>query len=187
MKVYVAARDLAGVPIGTHQFIIIELKSNPHPSAKLNGQTIYPKLLVKGKMGYVVGAQNHGNLAVEYFEESDYRAAREYYDKSLLRLYKPDFSTQANEVKFEGVSPSVGIRKIFELIDIYATNQTLDLIPYPRAGLGVNSNSWVQTVIELAGGKAPSDMKGFDVSNGKRIPEIYFAPICLPHPRPVVN
>lgn len=47
MPVYIAARDLAGLPFGTHQFIIIENQYNPHPSAKLNlpGHPFYRSLV----------------------------------------------------------------------------------------------------------------------------------------------
>lgn len=187
MAIYIAARDLAGLPIGTHQFIIIENQSNPHPAAKLNNKIIYPKNLGNGKLGYVVGAQNRGNLAVEFFEKSDYEATLEYFDKKRLKFYKSDFDTEALKVTFPNINEKVAVIRLFRLIDAYNTNQTMDIIRYPTAGLGFNSNSWAQTIIELTGGKIRSDLKGFDISNKKRIPKTYFDPICLQKPRPVIN
>lgn len=187
MSIYIAARDLSGLPIGTHQFLIIEVQSNPHPAAKLNSINIYPKMLDKGKMGYVVGAQNRENLEVEYFEKSDYEAALEFYNKQKIKWYKSDYDTQVLPVKYPTINKQVAMRKIFEMIDAYHINQTMDRISYPKAGIGFNSNSWAQTVIELSGGIVKSNMKGLDISNNKRIPKIYFTPVCLPKPRPKIN
>ncbi len=187
MSIYLAARDLSGLPIGTHQFIIIQVTSNPHPAAILDGKAIYPKILSKNKMGYVIGAHNRGNLAVKFFEKSDYEAAREYFEPSRIKWYSPDFDTQVIQVNFGSLNKDVAIRKIFELIDIYNINLTMDEIPYPTAGFGYNSNSWAQSVIEYAGGTVKSNMSGFDISHQKRIPKIYFNPVCLNKPRPKLN
>ncbi len=186
MPIYIAARDLDGFPIGTHQFIIIEEQSNPHPLATLDGKVIPLRTLGDGKVGYVIGAHSRGNLAVEYFEESDYVATLEYFNKKRVRFYKPDFDTEVVQVKFPNVHDQTAIRKIFKLVEIYRINQLLDKIKYPFSGLGFNSNSWVQTVIELAGGKVPSDLKGFDIAHKKRIPQTYFMAHC-PKSRPAIN
>ena len=187
MPIYIAARDLAGLPIGTHQFIIIENQSNPHPAAKLFNEVIYPKKLGNGKLGYVVGAQNRKNLAVEFFEKSDYEATLEHFDKKRLSFFKSDFDTEVIKVKFPKTNENAAIKKLFQLIDAYHINQMMDKIKYPTAGFGFNSNSWAQTIIELTGGKVQSDLSGFDISNKKRIPKTYFDSICLPDPRPVIN
>ena len=186
MTVYIAARDLAGLPIGTHQFIIVENVENPYPPAKLGSDTIYAKNLGGGKTGYVVGAQNRGNLAVEYFEPGDYQAAQEYYDPSK-RGFWSDFDTEVIAVKFPGINLALAVRRLFTLIDNYHINQTMDRIKYPTAGMGFNSNSWAQTVIELAGGKVTSNMSGLDISHEKRIPRTYFEAVCPVVRRPKVN
>ena len=82
MPVYIAARDLAGFPIGTHQYIVIVNKNNPYPTANMGDKVIYARSLGGGKTGYVVGAHNRGQLVVEYFEKNDYQATLEHYDKS---------------------------------------------------------------------------------------------------------
>lgn len=76
---------------------------------------------------------------------------------------------------------------MIRLIENYILNQKLDPIRYPTVGLGVNSNSWDQSVIEYSGGKVNGNMKGFDVSNSKRVPRTYFMPFCTLQPRIKVN
>lgn len=167
---------------------LLSLKTNrTHPSAKLNERIIYPKNLGNGKLSYVVGAHNRGNLAVEFFEKSDYEATLEHYDKKRLKFYKSDFDTEVIKVTFPNINNKIAIVKLFRLIDAYHINQTMDKIKYPTAGFGFNSNSWVQTIIKLAGGKVQSDLSGFDISNAKRIPKTYFDAVCLSKPRPVIN
>ena len=187
MPVYIAARDLKGFAIGTHQFIIIVNNSNPHPVAKLGNESVSLINLGNGKLGYVIGAHNQTNLSVEYFERSDYEATLEYFDPKRLRFYSSDFDTEVIEVKFPKINDKVSIKNILNLIDAFFINQSIDKIKYPTAGLGFNSNSWAQTVIELAGGKVKSDLNGFDVSNSKRIPKTYFMPFCPVNPRPIIN
>lgn len=190
MPVYIAARDLDGFPIGTHQFIIIiiiENKSNPHPAAKLNANMIPPKILGNGMLGHVIGAHNQSGLVVEYFEKSDYKATLEYFDKKMVHFYKSDYDTEVIKVVFPNKNEQIAIREIYDLVNAYHINQSIDKIKYPSMGLGFNSNSWVQTVIELAGGKVKSDLKGFDIANNKRIPKTYFLPYCPVKQRPPVN
>ncbi len=82
MSIYIAARDLAGlVPIGTHQFIIIDDLSTPYQNGMLEDKIVSPKNLGNGKLGYVIGAHNRKNLAAVYFEKNDYEATLEYFDK----------------------------------------------------------------------------------------------------------
>jgi len=187
MAIYLAARDLSGVPVGTHQFLIINKLSTPYISARLGDQVIKPRDLGNGSLGYVVGAQNRGNLSVEYFEKNDYQAALEFYDKSRISFFQSDFDTEVKQVKFQNINEAVATRKILNLIDIYHINQTMDRIKYPLAGIGINSNSWAQTLIDVVGGRVAGDMSGFDISNKKRIPKVYFSPVCLDRPRPLVN
>ncbi len=187
MPVYIAARDLDGLAIGTHQFIVIETKSNPHPAAKLDNKVIFPQNLGNGKLGYVFGAHNQTNLVVEYFEKSDYKATLEFFDKKRVKFYKSDYDTEIIKVKFPQKHEQIAIREIFNLANTYFVNQSIDKIKYPPLGLGFNSNSWVQTVIGLVGGKAPNDLKGFDVSSNKTIPKTYFMPFCPVNPRPIIN
>lgn len=187
MPVYIAARDLAGLPIGTHQYIVIEITGNHFSTARQNGKTIHPRKLGPNKIGYVIGAQNRGNLQVEFFEKSDYQATLEHFDNSKRSWYKSDFDAELIAVKFPKKSEQEAIVKIYNMIDYYTINQELDRIKYPTGGLGFNSNSWAQTIIELAGGIKPSNLNGLDISHDKRIPKTYFDPVCPIKPRPKLN
>lgn len=186
MAIYIAARDLAGLPIGTHQFIIIENVSNPYPPAKLNGKLIYPKYFGKGRSGYVVGAHNRGNLSAIYFEKSDFKATLEYFNKGSAGLFS-DFDTEIIQVNYTGIKDLEAVKLVFNLVDNYNINQRMDKIKYPIAGFGFNSNSWAQTIIKLSGGIVQSDLGGLDISKYKRIPKTYFEPICPTAKRIQIN
>ena len=190
MTVYVAARDLAGsiAFVGTHQFIIIIPDSGSVPPVRMpNGKVLSARNLGNGKFGYVIGAQNKGRLIVEYFETSDYRAAREHFNpKKFRKWYKPDLDAELRSVKHKG-SDSEFIRKILFLVGSYILNEQEDNIPYPFAGLSVNSNSWVQSLIVAANGQVNDNFSGLDASHALRVPQIYFQAICPKKPRPKVN
>lgn len=126
-------------------------------------------------------------MVAEYFEASDLEAAREHFDPRRLSWFRSDFDTEAVKVKFKNKTTVEGAKRIFELIENYSINESMDKIPYPRGGIGYNSNSWAQTVISLAGGIGTSDFSGADIGNDKRIPKIYFDPVCLVEPRPRIN
>jgi len=188
MSVYIAARDLAGiVPIGTHQFIIIDNLSRPYQNSMLSGEIVGPKNLGHGELGYVIGAHNRGNLEAIYFEKSDYEATLEYFDKKRVSFFKSDFDTEVIKVKFPNINEQAATVEIIKIVNAYSINQSIDKITYPSAGFGFNSNSWAQTVIELAGGIVQSDLKGVDISHEKRIPRTYFISICPAQPRPKIN
>ncbi|MBL1259698.1 MAG: hypothetical protein COB33_004085 [Thiotrichaceae bacterium] len=188
MSIYIAARDLDGmVPIGTHQFIIIDGLSNPYESGRLENKIISPKNLGNGKLGYVIGAHNRGNLEAIFFEKSDYEATLEYFDRKRVSFFKSDFDTEVIKVKFPNADKKVATSIIIRIVNAYSVNQSMDKIAYPPLGFGFNSNSWAQTVIELAGGVVQSDLKGVDISNKKRIPRTYFMSVCPEKPRPKIN
>ncbi len=190
MAVYVAARDLAGriAFIGTHQFIIIVPDSGSTPPIKVaNGKSLFPKNLGNGKFGYVIGAQNKGRLVVEFFEVSDYRATLEYFNpKKYRKWHKPDLDAELKLVKHQGTD-SEFIRRILFLVNNYIINEQEDNIPYPFAGLSVNSNSWAQSLIHVAKGQVGSNFSGLDASHTLRVPPIYFQAYCPRVPRPKVN
>lgn len=187
MPVYIAARDLAGLPIGTHQYIVIDTTESDMPSPRHNGKVIKPKTLGGDRKGFVIGAQNRGDLRAEYFEKNDYQATLEHFDPKRRSWYKSDFDAELIEVKAYIKSEREIITTVFNLVDYYTINQELDPVKYPAAGFGYNSNSWAQTVIRLAGGTIPSNLKGLDLNHHKRIPKTYFVPVCTLKPRPKLN
>jgi len=188
MTVYIGARDLKDVPFGTHQFLVI---TYPSQTSELIGSRGYiTQMLGPNVNGLVIGAHSANNLVVKMFEEADTNAAKEYFGAREVKWYKSDYDTEIRLVKFKGSEFSLhGQREIVRLVHIYINNQQLDPIKYPTAGFGFNSNSWVQSVIEFAGGviDGGGNMKGFDIYNKKRIPKTYFTPYCPEIPRVKIN
>jgi len=186
MAIYVGARDLSGLAVGTHQFIVITYQ-NPIFPLNIGLSKIPTKQLGGGVRGIVIGAQNRGTLAVEFFEKGDLTAAMEFFGSVETKWHTPDYDAQLIKVKYDSMPEQEAKRRVISLIDSYILNQTTDPIRYPTAGFGVNSNSWAQSVIEYSGGKVSGDMKGLDISNSKRVPRTYFMPFCTSKPRIKVN
>lgn len=90
-------------------------------------------------------------------------------------------------MKFTSLSKNEAKKRIIRLIENYIFNQKTDPIRYPTLGIGVNSNSWAQSIIEYSGGTVNSNMTGLDISNSKRVPRTYFDGICPILPREKVN
>jgi len=189
MAVYVAARDLAGSAfIGTHQFIIISPDSHSLPLIKnAEGHIIQPRDLGNNKLGLVIGAQNRGRLTAEFFEASDYQATLEHFNPiKYKKWYRADFDTEVKLVTHK-LTDAVFIKRLLDLINNYTINETMDNIPYPSAGLGINSNSWAQSLIKASQGQVKHDFIGADISSNQTIPDIYFQSICPAKPRPALN
>ena len=186
MTVYIGARDLNGLPVGTHQFIVITF--NSPQTIILGGKAVSARTLGPKTHGIVIGAQNRGSLNVEAFEVADTLAAREFLGGLEKKWYESDYDAELHIVRFNGTAISpYGEKKLISLINAYITNQILDPIRYPTAGAGFNSNSWAQSAIKYAGGVAPSNMRGLDIFHHRRIPETYFLPYCPSKPRVKLN
>jgi len=186
MAVYIGARDLSGIPFGTHQFIVITGRDRLTPR-DIGFEKVSAKFLGKDTYGIVIGAHNRGNLAVEFFESADFEAAQEFFGGKKTKWYSSDFDAELHKVDFGNTPGSVAANLVLFRISAFLINQSMDRIPYPSGGLGYNSNSWAQSVIEYSSGKGVEDFKGLDVSNSKRIPRIYFEPVCTVKPRPRLN
>lgn len=172
--VYSAARDLDGVPVGTHQFTIVV----PDDPSKFNNLVD----LGGGKLGYTLGAHNvNGRLQFVPNQTADLQAAREWADpKRNTSLFKSDFDTEVKLVPTpNGKNDTSFSAKLTQNAGNYAVNEEAKNIPYPKAstnivGGAINSNSWQQSLIESAGGKSPSDFSGYDPAHNKRIDPAYF-------------
>lgn len=186
MAVYIGARDLSGLPFGTHQFIVIT-GQDLLVQRKIGFKDVKAKHLGKNTYGIVIGAHNRGHLAVEFFESADFEATQEYFGGKKTKWYSADFDTELHKVNFGNTPENVAKDLVLFRVDAFLINQSMDKIPYPTAGLGFNSNSWAQSVIEYSSGNSIEDFKGFDISHSKRIPRIYFEPVCTLKPRPRLN
>ncbi len=184
---YLGSRDLNGVPLGTHQFIVLASYSllscrvghEPRARAQHLGKAKKTDLY-----GVVVGAQNvERKLEVKYFEDADTAATHEYFGLKSTTWHKSDFDAEMFPVDFGSTPDHVAIEKVLFLVENYRINVSQTSIKYPTAGLGFNSNSWAQSVIQYAGGKVNENTAGLDVNSGRRIPKIYFEPISTVRPK----
>lgn len=190
MPIYLGARDLAGMFVGTHQFIV--LVSDKLLVSRTVGLTNVEAKFIGKKdekplYGIVIGAQNRGNLVLEFFEKSDYQATMEYFGGQDTKWYQSDFDAEMLEVDFGTTAEQAAIDAVLFRTGTFLLNQSLDPIRYPTNGFGYNSNSWAQSVIQYAGGKVVDDLGGLDVGSSKRIPQTYFEPFCPVNRRPKVN
>jgi len=185
MTIYIGARDLNGMPVGTHQFLLIT--TDKVIPVKIDGKLITPKVLGKGIKGYVIGAQNRNRrLQVEFFERSDFIAVKEYFGGIEKSFFQSDFDAELKEVSFSN-SELLSQVRLFQLINAFTINQSLDPIKYPSAGFGFNSNSWAGSMIKHSGGVVDTDFSGLDIFHDRLIPITYFLPICPSASRPVLN
>ena len=171
--IYVLARDLKFSPVGTHQFIVLVPEDPNFPGATDLGN---------GVKGIVLGAQaDAGRLRVRFRDGSDVRATQEYANpKDNVKPWWPDYSTEAHQAEIGNRSVDTLIQNVLDATDNYIANENESNIPYPYWPVGdekVNSNSWVQSIIEYVVG--PGAVPGhFDYSRDllheNRIPEPYF-------------
>ncbi len=177
LKVYAAARDLDGVPVGTHQFIIM-VPDNPKDFSQpimIDGAPYRMRDLGNGTMGFVIGAHNvNDRLNVIPFQEADLKAANEHFDpKGNISWYKSDYDTEVCEVKSTKTDTQL-INDIINSSNNYIQNERKNNIPYPTPGFGENSNSWVQSIIEYNGGTVREDFTGRDWGAARRIIRKFF-------------
>lgn len=118
--------------------------------------------------------KTEGTYLLRHLKKCDYQATREFFNRSLIKPFKSDFDPELNKVEFEGVPDGIAINRIISLVENYSVNEIEMPIEYPFGGFGINSNSWAQTIIELAGGRAKSNMNGLDLSYQRRIERRYF-------------
>ncbi|NEP69712.1 MULTISPECIES: calcium-binding protein [Moorena] len=141
-KLYVAARDLARFPVGTHQFLIIEIFNIDSNLSKYLTEN-YSDIDIEienfnnssqqlSKNYIVIGAHNPSDrLQVEFSRESDLDAAREKFTGKREALISWD--PELHEVKFSD-STSVSSDFIYDLLDAvraYTLNESEIPIYYP--------------------------------------------------------
>jgi hypothetical protein len=207
LAVYLAGRDLNGVPVGTHLFLVfIPDDKNAFTNGVTIGSTTYlPRDLGIGTPGFVIGThKTNGRLLVKPFETADFTATRQYlvpgiFTNPFQSDYDPEFRRVTPNVCFIGdknkSQDTLLIENIIKSVNNYVVNESVQNIRYPTAleqlqpGKGfVNSNSWANSVIDsvfssVSGGR---NFNGLDALGGNRIPGEYFqkSPANLPKLNP---
>ena len=187
-RVYSAARDLNGFPIGTHQFEIL-IPDNPQDfdEKKLKELGAEPmRDLGNGEKGWVIGGHKKEEkkgeyyLRAEFFEKADTEATKEFLDTKTVKWYKSDFDTEASLVKHKGKTDTEYITDVLKNTKNYQGNQSSMPISYPKNtdqyDKGTwNSNSWNNSNLKHAGGtEYQTDFKGMDAARENIIPKKYF-------------
>lgn len=170
--VYVAGRNLnmTGGSLGTHQYLIL-VPNGPYQFSTRD--------LGDGTQGIVIGAHNRRRLKLVQFETADVRATREYVN--LAGSSGGDFDTTVALVNIGSRSLTTTIARLLDAGRYYARYEKRHPIPYPSIGQmlrgrGLNSNSWVQSLVQYVVGprRVQEDFPGNDLLHEKRIPRRYF-------------
>jgi hypothetical protein len=141
----------------------------------IDGVLYHMQDLGNGTMGFIIGAHNvNDRLQVVPFQKADFQAAKEYFNpKGNIKWYKSDFDTEVEEV-CSNKSDTQLINDILNSSNKYSQNERKKNISYPTPGFGVNSNSWVQSIIEYNKGSVKEDFSGRDWGASRRISRHYF-------------
>lgn len=176
---YIFGRHLAmsGLAyLGGHQFIVL-VPEHPDQFGVLTRD------LGDGSLGIVVGAYDvGGRLQSIMFAASDYDTVQRLLktkDKILAGV-KVDRINLNKTIHFNNLDQ--GLRRILNVAQNYRALQDKKPLKYPDGLLGqlsptcLNSNSWAQTVVQLAvgPGAVPEHIEGLDLCNENRIDPSYF-------------
>ncbi|MDB2550423.1 hemagglutinin repeat-containing protein [Rickettsiales bacterium] len=188
---YAAARDLKGVPIGTHQFSILAPDNPEDFTPELLSEIGAPPMqdLGDGTMGWVVGAHNRADasgefnlLLAEFNENADFTATKQFFDpKNNIKWYKSDYDTEAHIVNHPGLTDTQLITNVLQNTVNYQNNMVS--IPYPKPistisdDSIINSNSWNQSILKHSGATGyPNNFKGADLGTQNSLIKQYFEP-----------
>jgi hypothetical protein len=188
---YAAARDLKGVPIGTHQFSILAPDNPEDFTPELLSEIGAPPMqdLGDGTMGWVVGAHNRADasgefnlLLAEFNENADFTATKQFFDpKNNIKWYKSDYDTEAHIVNHQGLTDTQLITNVLQNTVNYQNNMVS--IPYPKPistisdDSIINSNSWNQSILKHSGATGyPNNFKGADLGTQNSLIKQYFEP-----------
>lgn len=180
LKVYWGVRDLDGVPIGNHGFIVIVPDD---PSAFANDPNMVG--LYDGKTGTTLGGHksNTDCLVGIRNQKADIASVREHNDRDRYSKransdkYKSGWSYEEHEVKPpSGMSDTDFIRQLIDASENYNTHSP-PAYTLPNA----NCHTWVNTLLKSAGvpesaRNAAGEFGGIDWGEEDLIDESLFGP-----------
>jgi len=198
LRVILIDRDLKGVPVGRHQFLVI-IPDNPSDfeGRIFNlGNNIDFRLsdVGNGELGFVIGAQDQNDrLIAEAFNDADTTATTQFFNPESKPWYgwgnlSPNATACTIPQGASGlVDDTATINALLTNIANYNNNESRLKIPYPTVGQTVstsftaskgyvNSNSWALSVLDSLGiVPNKTNMPGADLMNANRIDPDYFA------------
>jgi hypothetical protein len=191
MEFHLIARDLNGLPIGRHQFIVI-ITDGVRSFRLLHSKKLITSRRIGSKYGVVLGAHNikvtqqskYNRLTFIPFEPVDFTSAVEYFGgaPSLLagqfgyqipqgKQFYPNSTTSDEDLA----------EQILKAIDYYVVNEENFPIAYPLPWFGKNSNSWVNSILDVVSIRKNvglADFDGADAAHDVRIDTMYFKGKC---------
>ena len=193
MEFHLISRDLNGLPIGRHQFIVIV--TGEQRSFRLqNSKLLISSRKIGDRYGIVLGAHNikidkkakYNRLTFIPFEEADFTNAREYFGGKPSVLSEQLWYKEPQGKQFfpnENTSDEVLLKEILTAVDYYIVNEKSVPIAYPLPWFGKNSNSWTNSILDVVSIKKDenlSDFDGADAAHDVRIHSMYFKGRCVP-------
>ncbi|MCK5612960.1 RHS repeat protein [Candidatus Pacearchaeota archaeon] len=171
-KVAWATRDIAGLPVGNHHFILI-IPDNPgdFPKEKLVD-------MGGGQLGFTLDAGNiSGRLQYRFNDENNTAAVRESFNNTQ-RWYKPDLDFKGHKVAApSSMTDTAFIKLLLSQASNYAANEASANIAYNLRG--PNCATWVNSMFGPAGISGADRIRlgeffGFDWGEEESLGERYF-------------
>jgi hypothetical protein len=143
-KVYWAARDLDGPPVGNHQFVLITLGEKGSLSP-------IPALTEKSQRFVTLGGfAVRKRLRFLSNQSADVKAAREGLNPAdRVKWHTADFDLERKRVTSPGGSDLAFAQKLVRLCLLYSRNEARNNVTYDL--LDANCASWVNTLLKVAG------------------------------------
>lgn len=181
--VYWCARDLDGIPIGNHHFILIVA---PNTTGGFDGESVLTEDAPEGttyfytvggfkKLGIIIDPTEVIKMVVN--EKSDVKAVREYLDpEEHTNALTPDYDLEAHLVTPPSSSVETFIKQVVQL----ATNfKAKGEIEYNL--IDENCSAWINTLFKVAGISEAERLElgeffGIDFGEEDLIPEEFFMP-----------
>ena len=183
--VYWCARDLDGIPIGNHHFILIVA---PNTTGGFDGESVLTEDASEGTTYfYTIGAFKKENedlkfIKVSINQNADVQAVREYLDPDEhTNPIEPDFDLEPHFVAPPSGSIENFISSVVQLAVNYKSKEdNIEYPPIPYSLIDENCSAWINTLFKVAGiGKSEreelGEFFGIDFGEEDLISEEFFA------------
>ena len=161
--IYMGSRDVKGSPIGRHQFFTL-IPKNPK---KFKRNAL--RNLGGGNKGIILSAFNKGGfLTASKNYKADIKAlSGRFKGKNIA-------NTELQKLWFKDRRIDRVIKKALKKGNNFWSNARNLPIKYPTLGLGINSNTFAQTLKRVIKGKSYKDFSGFNIGEDEKLPEDLF-------------
>ena len=175
-RVYWAARDLNGPPVGNHHFVLIVLdEGETLPGIPTKIEIVGSKVVRFVTLG---AFKVDGRLKFEANNNADVTSMREYTDPGEhVSWYKADFDMERNAVSVAGKTGIELARQLVQFANNYVKNEDKSNVAYDLAN--ENCSAWVNSILKKAGVTSAARVKageffGFDWGEEDAVPATLF-------------